>query len=102
MSLLATPSGYHVLEYCPQGTLQDRLKLSPENKLSEGELRGVVKGLVDGLTYLRKERVIHRDIKPANIYLSGEWRVVCVSYEMSIVTLTIVLRKLPTFHLRSG
>ncbi|KAI0801921.1 hypothetical protein BC629DRAFT_1591587 [Irpex lacteus] len=84
VSLLATPSGYHVLEYCPQGTLQDRLKLSPENKLSEGELRGVVKGLVDGLTYLSKERVIHRDIKPANIYLSGEWRVKIADFSSAI------------------
>ncbi|KAI0086460.1 kinase-like domain-containing protein, partial [Irpex rosettiformis] len=43
--------------------------------LSEPELRGVVKSIVDGLCYLRKKLVIHRDMNPSNILIGEDWRV---------------------------
>lgn len=67
---------YYILELCINGSLQDVLLLRRSHALCENELRGVVKGLVDALIYLRKERVIHRDIKPSNILLSESSRVV--------------------------
>ena len=45
--------------------------------MHEDELRGVVKSLVDALTYLRKERIIHRNLKPSSVLLDETFRPVC-------------------------
>jgi polo-like kinase 4 len=44
--------------------------------LEEGELRGVLKSVVDALVYLTKERVVHCDIKVENILLTDDFRIV--------------------------
>ncbi|KAI0702282.1 kinase-like domain-containing protein [Cytidiella melzeri] len=75
---------FHVLEHCPHGTLMSRVKRPPLHRLSEPELRGVLKGLVDGLLYLRKELVIHRDIKPSNILISTDWRVKIADFGLAV------------------
>ena len=45
--------------------------------MHEDELRGVVKSLVDALTYLRKEHIIHRNLKPSSVLLDETFRLVC-------------------------
>ncbi|KAI0917288.1 hypothetical protein AcW2_007460 [Taiwanofungus camphoratus] len=76
LSTFSTPSGhYHVLELCPQGTLSVFVQQRKPPVLSEGELRGVVKCMVEALIYLRKERVLHRDIKASNILLTDDFRI---------------------------
>ena len=67
---------YHVLELCTGGTISGFLRTRDSSILSESEMRGVMKSLVDALLYLRKECVIHRDIKPANILLTHDYRIV--------------------------
>jgi serine/threonine protein kinase len=68
---------FHVLEYCSNETLFHCVKMSPTGRLSEPELRGAAKMLLDGLAYLRKKLIIHRDLKPDNVLVSGDWRLVC-------------------------
>ncbi|KAF7792613.1 hypothetical protein EIP86_003710 [Pleurotus ostreatoroseus] len=67
-------SQYQVLELCINGTLQNYLTSKEPPKMHEDELRGVVKSLVDALTYLRKERIIHRNLKPSSVLLDETFR----------------------------
>jgi polo-like kinase 4 len=67
---------FQVMELCSRGTLSAFLKYRDPPILQESELRGVIKTLVDALTYLRKERVLHRDIKASNILITDDFRVV--------------------------
>ncbi|KAH9950661.1 kinase-like domain-containing protein [Amylocystis lapponica] len=79
VSLLSTFSTstdhYQVLELCSRGTLSDFLHSRTPSTLSEDELRGIVKTMVDALMCLRKERIIHRDIKASNILLTDDFRI---------------------------
>ena len=74
---------YIVLEYGgPLGTLSDhlpRLNLASTLPLEESKLRGVVKTLVDALTYHEKENVVHRRLVPDSIYVTEDFRVVSVN-----------------------
>ncbi|KAI0074018.1 kinase-like protein [Panus rudis PR-1116 ss-1] len=66
---------YQVLEYCSNGSLSNILATRLPPVLSEDELRGVSRNLVDALVYLRKELVLHRDIRPSNILINEHWRI---------------------------
>ncbi|TBU48611.1 kinase-like domain-containing protein [Dichomitus squalens] len=75
ISSFVAPSGYyHVLELCENGNLADFLHARDPQALTEEELRGVARTLVDALLYLKKERVVHRDIKPSNVLITGNYR----------------------------
>lgn len=79
LSCFSTPSArYHVLEFCPNGSLSSFLHSRPTRSLSEQELRAIARNLVEALIYLKKEYVIHRDIKPSNILLTDDFRLVSV------------------------
>lgn len=67
---------YEVMELCTGGSLFELLDSRHNHRLSECELRGTTKSLVDALIYLRNERVIHRDIRPPNILITEYGRVV--------------------------
>ncbi len=57
-----------VLEYLPDGNLEDFLKHS--GPLSVSAFKSVSMDLCDAVEYLHAKDVIHRDIKPANIMLT--------------------------------
>jgi len=59
---------YLVMEYCPDGSLGDRLKKS--GKLSEDELIKTFLTLTKAFMALHKEGIIHHDIKPSNLLYS--------------------------------
>jgi polo-like kinase 1 len=61
---------YIILELCPSQTLNDLLK--KKRRFSEQEAQYYIYELVQGLIYLRKERVIHRDLKLGNLFLGAE------------------------------
>lgn len=71
---------YIVLEHCgPYGTLSDHLpRLNPTLPLDDIRIRGVVKTLVDALTYLERENVVHRKLIPESVYVTEDFRVVSV------------------------
>lgn len=66
-----------VLEHAgPHGTLSDHLpRLNPAST-EESRVRGVLKTLVDALTYLEKENVVHRRLVPDSVYVTEDFRVV--------------------------
>ena len=64
------------MELCSRGTLSTFLHSRNDPILSESELRGLVRSLVDALIYLKKELVLHRDINAAAILLTADYRVV--------------------------
>jgi serine/threonine protein kinase len=67
-----------VMEYLPLGSLDVR-KLNDtwvqagagERELLE-KRKTFVFGLIAGLDYLHRKKVVHRDLKPANVLLHGE------------------------------
>lgn len=61
---------YIILELCPNQTLNDLLK--KKRRFTEAETMFYIFELVQGLVYLRKERVIHRDLKLGNLFLGPE------------------------------
>jgi polo-like kinase 4 len=73
------PVRYIVLEHAgPHGTLSDHLpRLNPPST-EESRVRGVVKTLVDALTYLEKQNVVHRRLVPDSVYVTEDFRVVSV------------------------
>ena len=61
---------YIILELCPNQTLNDLLK--KKRRFGEPEAMFYIYELVQGLIYLRRERVIHRDLKLGNLFLGSE------------------------------
>ena len=75
------------MEFCHNGSLQDYLHGRDPGVLSEAELRGVTRTLVDALSYLRKERILHRDIKPSNVLITKDFRFVsCLSTTLRVIS----------------
>ncbi|KZP33580.1 kinase-like protein [Athelia psychrophila] len=74
-AFLARCASYEVMELCPRGSLFGLLNSRYDHCLSEPEIRGALKSLVDALMYLRNERVLHRDIKPENVLITEDGRV---------------------------
>ena len=62
-----------VMEYCKNGTLQDKIR----NKFAKGiwetnkemEVCNILKCLLNGLNALHSKKIIHRDLKPGNIFI---------------------------------
>jgi Protein kinase domain len=57
------------LEYCPGGTLAERLSGTP---LPPKDAAGLVETLARAIQAAHEKGVVHRDIKPANVLLSSE------------------------------
>ena len=80
-----------VLEYCPNGSLQDLLCATSDDRktdsatsaednlpLWEGTFFGIIAGIVACFKYLHHdiggEPLIHRDLKPANVLLTEQMK----------------------------
>lgn len=61
---LADPP-YLVLEYCPGGSLADRIALT--GRLPEAEVRRIASAILEALAFAHEHDMVHRDLKPANI-----------------------------------
>lgn len=58
-----------ILEYCPEGNLEDVLKKGP---LPEKDALPIMYQLARGLQFIASEKVVHRDIKPDNVFVKRE------------------------------
>lgn len=70
--------------------------------LSESELRGLLKSIVEALLYLRRANVIHGNVKASNILLTEDCRVVRHILKVSIGIIlisTFSVQKLSGFEL---
>src|SRR5690348_2639854 len=62
---------YMVLEYLPNGSLEDRLK---RGALPDDETTRIAGEIAAGLAHAHGRGLVHRDLKPANILFDGEDR----------------------------
>jgi hypothetical protein len=60
---------YMVLEFCPGGSLADRLRAGP--RPGPREAAGLVEGIARGVAAAHAKGIVHRDLKPGNV-LFGE------------------------------
>jgi eukaryotic-like serine/threonine-protein kinase len=63
---------FMVLEYFPNGSLEDRLRR--ESPLSDDETARIATEIAAGLAHAHERGLVHRDLKPANILFDGEQR----------------------------
>jgi eukaryotic-like serine/threonine-protein kinase len=59
----------YVMEYCPEGSLADRLVA--DGRIPAQELATTIGSVADGLDELHRAGFIHRDVKPHNILFAG-------------------------------
>ena len=71
---------YMVMEYMPNGSLQERL---PKQPLVPQQALDLLKPLADALDYAHAQGVVHRDVKPANVFLDGEWQPVLADFGLA-------------------
>jgi serine/threonine protein kinase len=62
---------YMVLEYLPNGSLEDRLKDGP---LPDSESLRIATEMAAGLAHAHERDLVHRDLKPANVLFDAEDR----------------------------
>ena len=69
-----TPAGqpYFIMQYCPSGSLQDRL--TNEGRLPVDEACAVVSEISQTLADAHDLDIVHRDLKPANILIDTQGR----------------------------
>jgi hypothetical protein len=60
---------YFALEYCPGGSLAERLKGTP---LSPGRAAALIETLAEAVQAAHECGIVHRDLKPANVLLSSD------------------------------
>ena len=79
-------NGHHVyliLEYCPNGSLQDIL--NKNKNLTEPIARSYFRQIVSALSYCHEHGVAHLDIKPANILIDVYGRMKLADFGLSLV-----------------
>jgi serine/threonine-protein kinase len=62
---------YMVLEYLPNGSLEERLKDGP---LPDAEALRIATEMATGLAHAHERGLVHRDLKPANVLFDAEDR----------------------------
>ena len=69
---------FMVLEYCPNGTLDDRI-----NSLSPVECLCIMRDIVSGVKYCHGMSIAHRDIKASNILFDASNRIKIADFGLS-------------------
>ena len=65
-----TPNSFSIVtEYYAGGELYEYMET--KKKISEDEIRIIIKTLLTALDYCHKNNIVHRDLKPENILLEG-------------------------------
>jgi serine/threonine-protein kinase len=63
---------YMVLEYLPNGSLEERLKAGIP--LADAETHRIATEIASGLAHAHERGLVHRDLKPANVLFDSEGR----------------------------
>jgi calcium-dependent protein kinase len=67
------------MEYCPDGSLQHKLKANKKSKtfFSEKDTMRIINCLIRGIAGLASKGIWHRDIKPDNILIKEDKFKIC-------------------------
>ena len=60
---------YVVMEFCSGMNLKDFIQ-TKFNESNETKVK-IIRGMLEGISYIHTRRIIHRDLKPANIFLEN-------------------------------
>ncbi|MEM7292584.1 MAG: serine/threonine-protein kinase, partial [Pseudomonadota bacterium] len=63
------PAPYMVMEYFPNGTLQDFLQTLPQAPARNDRVFAVLKSIAEGIRAIHHMGLVHADIKPANVLM---------------------------------
>lgn len=74
---------YIITEYINGKTLGSYLK---DNKLQENKILNIVKQIVFGMLFLKKNNIIHCDIKCDNIMITNDEKVKIIDFDLSQIT----------------
>ncbi len=69
-----------VMQYISGSTLKDIIS---ESKLSDNEIKDLLKDMVSALSYIHKEDLIHRDIKPSNFIQDKNGKLILTDFGIS-------------------
>ncbi len=73
-----------IMEYAPQGTLQERYP--PGTRLPLATMVDFVVQVASALQYAHNHQVIHRDVKPGNILLDADQRLLISDFGLSLLS----------------
>jgi len=71
---------YMVIEYMPNGALDQRMPKSP---LTATQALALLRPLGEALDYAHQQGVLHRDVKPANVFLDSELQPVLADFGLA-------------------
>ena len=74
---------YFVLEYCPGGNIRNYLRKNKQFRLSEPEIRKIIKDVIKGLDYIHGLKIIHHDIKLENLVIDSNGNVKIADFGLS-------------------
>ncbi|CAJ0576568.1 unnamed protein product, partial [Mesorhabditis spiculigera] len=78
---------YLVLEYCKNGTLQQRIHRSQFRRLTSFEACTYLSGVIEAVLYLFEIHLLHRDLKPANVFLCDDRNIKLGDFGLAIDSL---------------
>lgn len=87
-----------VMEYCPGGSLQDKIDKQGPDGLALTAVRRWAAQTLDALGYLHSKPILHRDLKPANVLLNSAGVCKLADFGLAIESLTAIsIRGTPGF-----
>jgi serine/threonine protein kinase len=98
-NLLVGPIPLIVMDYLPNGSLEDRLA---NGSVSIAEATRWAREGLDGLAHAHELGVLHRDIKPANLILDNEERVVVSDFGIAEDTLKNLIASRAVYRLHAA
>jgi len=66
---------FAVLQYCEGGSLEDRLRAAPDQRLDPAAVLSWLRDIAGALDVIHARGVVHRDVKPANILFDNRGEV---------------------------
>ena len=76
---------YIVMEYAPQGSLQDRLDQKPGQPLSIAEATTILTDIGEALYYAHQQNIVHRDLKPDNILFNAKGEALLADFGLATI-----------------
>ena len=76
---------YIVMEYAPQGSLQDRLDQKPGQPFSIAEATTILTHIGEALYYAHQQNIVHRDLKPDNILFNAKGEALLADFGLATI-----------------